>query len=113
MLASINAGASRLHVARRHLLPHVVQALALTFVLLVPHAIFHESGYSFLGLGMPPTRASLGNLVADSQRSLLLGGWWATLFPGGVLFVFCAAVGTIGAWGRDRLDPRSRSELEL
>jgi peptide/nickel transport system permease protein len=112
VLAAIGAGASRWQVARTHLLPQLFPAIGLGFVLLVPHAIFHESGYSFLGIGMPPTSASLGNLLADSQRSLLLGGWWATVFPGAMIFLASASVGTLGQWARDRHDPRARSELE-
>ncbi|MGH3897055.1 MAG: ABC transporter permease subunit [Pseudonocardiaceae bacterium] len=37
--ASVNAGAGRRRLARRHFLPHVFPATALGFVLLVPHAI--------------------------------------------------------------------------
>ncbi|MGH3564677.1 MAG: ABC transporter permease [Pseudonocardia sp.] len=111
--ASVNAGADRRHLARRHFLPHVFPAAALGFVLLVPHAIFHEAGYSFLGLGMPPESASLGNLLADSQSSLLSGGWWASLFPGLVILLASMAVGTLGEWWRDRRNPRWRSELQL
>lgn len=111
--ASVNAGAGRRRLARRHFLPHVFPAAALGFVLLVPHAIFHEAGYSFLGLGMPPEAASLGNLLADSQSSLLAGGWWASLFPGLVILLASMAVGTLGEWWRDRRNPRWRSELQL
>ena len=56
-------------------------------MLTVPHAIFHESAYSFLGLGLPAHQASLGNILNDGQRSLLAGGWWIALFPGLALLV--------------------------
>lgn len=111
--AAVNAGASRRYLARRHFLPHVLPAIVLGFVLLVPHAIFHEAGYSFLGLGMPQTSPSLGNLLAESQQTLLSGGWWASFFPGAVILVASMAVGTVGEWWRDRRNPRWRSELEL
>ncbi len=111
--ASVNAGAGRRHLARRHYLPHVLPAVGLGFVLLVPHAIFHEAGYSFLGLGMPATSPSLGNLLAESQATLLSGGWWASFFPGAVILAGSMAVGTLGEWWRDRRNPRWRSELEL
>ncbi len=111
--AAVNAGATRRHLARRHYLPHVLPAIGLGFVLLVPHAIFHEAGYSFLGLGMPATSPSLGNLLAESQSTLLSGGWWASFFPGVVILVGSMAVGTLGEWWRDRRNPRWRSELEL
>jgi peptide/nickel transport system permease protein len=111
--AAVNAGAGRRHLARRHYLPHVLPAVGLGFVLLVPHAIFHEAGYSFLGLGMPATSPSLGNLLAESQATLLSGGWWASFFPGVVILLGAMAIGTLGEHWRDRRNPRWRSELEL
>jgi len=111
--AAINGGAGRWRLARRHYLPHLVSQIGLGFVLLVPHAIFHESGLSFLGLGMPPDQASLGNLLSDSRRSILLGGWWTAFFPGMLIFLASLCVGTIGEYIRDRANPRWRSELEL
>jgi peptide/nickel transport system permease protein len=113
VLAATNGGAGRLRLAQHHFLPHLLPAIGLGFVLLMPHAIFHESGLSFLGLGMPPDHASLGNLLADSQRTLMTGGWWATFFPGALIFLACLAVGTLGEYLRDRHNPRWRSELEL
>jgi len=111
--AAVGGGASRVGLARRHYLPHMVPPALLGFVLLFPHAIFHESALSFLGLGLPPHQASLGNIIGDSQRSLLAGGWWTSLFPGLFILLAVVAVGTVGEYLRDRSQPRWRSELEL
>ncbi|MFJ4716296.1 ABC transporter permease [Streptomyces sp. NPDC088785] len=111
--AAISGGASRWRVTVRHLLPGVLPRAALAAVLMVPHAVWHESALSFLGLGLPAHQASLGTLVQSARGSLLAGDWWPTLFPG--LFVIVptlAIAGLAGAW-RERLDPRRRSELSL
>jgi peptide/nickel transport system permease protein len=113
VLAAISGGAGRLRLARRHYLPHLLPAIGLAFVLTVPHAIFHESAYSFLGLGLPAHEASLGNILADGQRSLLAGGWWIALFPGLAILLAAMAVGTLAEHWRERLHPRWRAELEL
>lgn len=111
--AAISGGASRYRVAVRHLLPGVLPQAGLAAVLMVPHAVWHESALSFLGLGLPTHQASLGTLVQSARGSLLAGDWWPTLFPG-----LCAVAATLaiaglaGAW-RERLNPRSRSELML
>ena len=97
----------------RHFLPHLAPAIAVAMVLLLPHAIFHESALSFLGLGLPPHQASLGNLIAAGQRSLLAGAWWISLFPGLLILAACVAFGTLGEYWRDRHQPRWRGELEL
>ncbi|GHA20661.1 ABC transporter permease [Streptomyces tauricus] len=111
--AALSGGASRLRIAVRHLLPAVLPQAALAAVLMVPHAMWHESALSFLGLGLPSHLASLGNLIQNARGSLLAGQWWPTLFPGLFLIVPTLAVaGLAGAW-RERINPRRRSELML
>lgn len=111
--AAVSGGSSRWRVAVRHLLPGVLPQAGLAAVLMIPHAIWHESALSFLGLGLPTHQASLGNMVNSARGSLLAGDWWPTLFPGLFIIVPTLAVaGLAGAW-RERLDPRRRSELTL
>ncbi|MFF8841981.1 ABC transporter permease [Streptomyces sp. NPDC015127] len=111
--AAISGGATRWRVTVRHLLPGVLPQAGLAAVLMVPHAMWHESALSFLGLGLPTHQASLGNLVQSARGSLLAGDWWPTLFPGLLLIVPTLAIaGLAGAW-RERINPRRRSELML
>ncbi|MFF3499505.1 ABC transporter permease [Streptomyces sp. NPDC003247] len=111
--AAVSGGASRWRVAVRHLLPAVLPQAALAAVLMVPHAMWHESALSFLGLGLPTHMASLGNLIQGARGSLLAGQWWPTLFPGLFIIIPTLAIaGLAGAW-RERINPRRRSELML
>ncbi|WP_408992864.1 ABC transporter permease [Streptomyces sp. 1268] len=111
--AAVSGGASRTRVIVRHLLPGVLPQAGLAAVLMVPHAMWHESALSFLGLGLPAHQASLGNLVQSARGSLLAGDWWPTLFPGLFLVIpTLALAGLAGAW-RDRINPRRKSELML
>ncbi|MCX4743826.1 ABC transporter permease [Streptomyces antibioticus] len=111
--AAVSGGASRWRVLVRHLLPGVLPQAALAAVLMVPHAMWHESALSFLGLGLPTHTASLGTLIQSARGSLLAGQWWPTLFPGLFIIVPTLAVaGLAGAW-RERISPRRRSELML
>ncbi|MER6527372.1 ABC transporter permease [Streptomyces sp. NPDC001508] len=111
--AAVSGGASQWRVAVRHLLPAVLPQAALAAVLMVPHAMWHESALSFLGLGLPTHLASLGNLIQGARGSLLAGQWWPTLFPGLFIIVPTLAIaGLAGAW-RERINPRRRSELML
>lgn len=111
--AAVSGGASRWRVAVRHLVPGVLPQAGLAAVLMIPHAMWHESALSFLGLGLPAHQASLGSLVQSARGSLLAGDWWPTLFPGLLLIVPTLAIaGLAGAW-RERLNPRRRSELTL
>ncbi|MFG1718017.1 ABC transporter permease [Micromonospora chalcea] len=111
--AAISGGASRARVLTRHLLPHVLPRLALATTLMVPHAVWHETALSFLGLGLPPHLASIGNMISDGQRSLLTGAWWASIVPGLLLVAATLALAVLTGRWRDRLDPRVRAELHL
>ncbi|MCE7001582.1 ABC transporter permease [Kibdelosporangium philippinense] len=109
--AAIAGGSSRLRVMGKHLLPNVAPQVLLATTLMIPHAVWHETALSFLGLGMPPHMASIGNMINDAKRSLLTGGWWMSLAPGLILVIATLAIsGLSGVW-RDRLNPRRRSEL--
>jgi peptide/nickel transport system permease protein len=111
--AAVSGGASRWRVTVRHLLPAVLPQAGLAAVLMVPHAMWHESALSFLGLGLPAHTASLGTLIQGARGSLLAGQWWPTLFPGLFLIVPTLAIaGLAGSW-RERINPRRRSELML
>ncbi|WP_406722249.1 ABC transporter permease [Streptomyces althioticus] len=111
--AAVSGGASRWRVTVRHLLPGVLPQAGLAAVLMVPHAMWHESALSFLGLGLPAHTASLGTLIQGARGSLLAGQWWPTLFPGLFLILPTLAIaGLAGVW-RERINPRRRSELML
>ncbi|MEV7863210.1 ABC transporter permease [Streptomyces hirsutus] len=111
--AAVSGGASRWRVVLRHLLPGVLPQAGLAAVLMIPHAMWHESALSFLGLGLPTHTASLGTLIQGARGTLLAGQWWPTLFPGLFLIIPTLAIaGLAGVW-RERINPRRRSELML
>lgn len=90
------AGASRWQVLRRHLVPAALPQALVAVVLLMPHAVFHESTLSFFGIGLQPTEASLGTLLAQARSDVLLGAWWSLVAPAAALAVTTLAVGGLG-----------------
>lgn len=90
------AGATRWHVLRRHLVPAALPQALVAVMLLLPHAVFHESTLSFFGVGLQPTEASLGTLLAQARSDVLLGAWWSLVAPGAVLALTTLAVGGVG-----------------
>lgn len=103
--ASRAFGRSPLHVATRHVLPHLLPQLAVGAVLMLPHAILHEAALTFLGFGLEPTRPAIGILLSESMRTLSAGYWWLGLFPGLVLVATVLLVESIGGRLRRRLTP--------
>jgi len=85
------AGAGRLRIAFRHLLPNLAPIVAVAAPLVATEAILLESTLSFLGVAGGSDAGSWGGIVADGQR-LLPDGWWIVLFPGLLLSVTALAV---------------------
>jgi peptide/nickel transport system permease protein len=65
-----------------------------------------EAALSFLGLGMPVTKPSLGTLIRSGYDLMFAGTWWITVIPGLVLIGLLVSVNVLGDALRDALDPR-------
>ena len=106
------SGAPAAAIWRTHLVPAVAPQAAIALVLQLPHAIWHESSLSFLGVGLPPESASLGLLLEDARGGLLTGAWWLLAFPAGLLVLvsWCTAsiTDTAGTSRRRALHSRFR-----
>jgi len=101
-------GVSPLGIMRRHLLPNVLGPVLVLATINVATAIITEATLSFLGVGMPPTKPSLGTLINVGQEFLLSGEWWITIFPGAALVIMVLAINLLGDWLRDALNPKLR-----
>lgn len=91
------AGASRWFVARHHLVPAVIGQALVALIMLLPHAVWHESTLSFLGVGLSPDRASLGTLLGQARGDVLMGAWWTLAVPAAALIVTALAFAAAGA----------------
>lgn len=113
VLAAVASGASRTQVWATHLLPAVVPQALIAIVLLLPHAVWHESALSFLGVGLQPNDPSLGTLLEDARSAILAGGWWMLVFPAGMLTITCLAIAGIGGRLRDATIPKRAIEAAV
>jgi peptide/nickel transport system permease protein len=93
-------------LARRHVLPHVLSRALVGAVLLVPHAILHEAGLTFLGFGIEPHLPATGTLLSESMRHVSSGHWWLGLLPGAGLLAMILAFERLAQGASLWLDPR-------
>ena len=93
----------------RHLLPNSIAPAVTLIPIEVGHAVALEATLSFLGLGVPIDKPSLGSAVANGFQYLLTGQYWISLFPGLALFGLIASINFVGEDVRRSLDPRSKS----
>jgi len=99
-------GGSSLSIVRRHILPNILSPLIVVATTQVAGAIMAEAALSFLGLGMPVTKPSLGTLIRSGYDLMFAGAWWVTVLPGLVLIGLLVSVNVLGDALRDALDPR-------
>ena len=92
----------------RHLLPNVLGPVLVIATINIATAIQVEATLSFLGVGVPPTRPSLGTLIRIGNDFLFSGEWWITIFPGAALVIMVLAINLLGDWLRDALNPKLR-----
>ena len=74
----------------RHLLPNVAGPLVVEAVVVLAGALVAEAGLSFLGLGVPPPVASLGGMIREGIRYVVVAPHLVVV-PS--LMLFCLVVG--------------------
>lgn len=94
----------------RHLLPNSIAPAITLIPIEIGHAVALEATLSFLGLGVPIDKPSLGSAVANGFQYLLTGQYWISLFPGLALFGLIASINLVGEDVRRKLDPRNHAQ---
>jgi peptide/nickel transport system permease protein len=99
-------GISRWQIMYRHVLPNTMTPVLVISTIQVAEAVMSEAALSFLGLGMPVTKPSLGSLIRAGFEYIFSGSWWITFFPGVLLVIFILVILLLGDWLRDVLNPK-------
>ncbi len=105
VLAAKLAGQGPLTIMLRHILPNVMSPILVIATISLALAIIAEATLSFLGVGAPPTKPSLGTLIRIGQEFTFSGEWWILFFPAITLLLLALAVNSLGDWLRDALNP--------
>jgi peptide/nickel transport system permease protein len=103
------AGASKLRVILRHILPNVMNTAMVMASLTIGVVVIAEASLSFLGVGVPPPQPAWGLMLAEARSTLMAGKWWLTMFPGLCIMLIVLATQLLGDWLRVRLDPQLRN----
>jgi peptide/nickel transport system permease protein len=103
------AGASKLRVIKKHILPNVMNTATVLASLTVGVVIIAEASLSFLGVGVPPPQPAWGLMLSEARATLMAGQWWLTVFPGACILLIVLATQLFGDWLRVRLDPQLRN----
>jgi ABC-type dipeptide/oligopeptide/nickel transport system permease subunit len=107
------AGAGKLYIINKHLLPNVFALVYITLATSVPGAIIMEASLSWLGLG-DPMLPSWGKLLYDFQSSGIaitrgLTEYWFWMFPACIAIALLATAFILMGYALDEiLNPRLR-----
>ena len=96
------AGASRVHILLREVLPNIVSHLLVVATLEMALAILLEAALSFLGLGVPPPLPSWGLMIAEGKDYMFFSPW-VIMVPGIALFVLVLGINLLGDGLRELL----------
>ncbi len=94
----------------RHILPNTLSPILVISTVQIANAIVSEAALSFLGLGMPVNKPSLGSLINSGFEFIFSGSWWITIIPGLVLVFLVLVMNLLGDWMRDVLNPKLYKE---
>ncbi len=101
-------GRSPIAIMIRHILPNVLNPVLVIATISLALAIIAEATLSFLGVGAPPTKPSLGTLIRIGQEFMFSGEWWILFFPALTLLALALSINLLGDWLRDALNPKLR-----
>jgi peptide/nickel transport system permease protein len=101
-------GDSSLRIFGRDVLPNSITPVVVQATLDMGNIVLVGATLSFIGLSEAGI-AEWGVLVSEGQAGISAGLWWASTFPGLMVFLWALAFNLFGDGLRDLLDPRTET----
>lgn len=105
VMAARVAGAGKLRLMFRTILPNCLAPLIVQATLSFSSAILDAAALGFLGMGAQPPTPEWGTMLAEA-REFILRAWWVVTLPGLAILVTVLAINLMGDGLRDALDPK-------
>lgn len=106
--AANSIGTQAPQLLRTHIVPNLLGPLVTLTTFEMSSMIFYEAGLSFLGLSVPESVPSWGNMLSGGREFLLVGMPWLMIYPGLAIAITSLGMNLFGDWLRDVLDPTSQ-----
>ena len=106
-VASRTLGTSTWRIMTRNLLPYLVSVIMLRMALSIPGAIGSEVFITYIGLGLPVSIPSLGNLINAGRKLLATSASYQLVFPTIVLSMITISFYILGNSFADAADPKN------
>jgi peptide/nickel transport system permease protein len=102
-------GDTKTRIYMKDVLPNSITPVVVQATLDMGNVVLIGATLSFIGLAEAGL-AEWGVLVSQGQAGISAGRWWASTFPGLMVFVWALAFNLVGDGLRDILDPRTESK---
>ena len=99
-------GGSGWRIMIRHVLPNAIPPILVIAAVDFGAAVMLEATLSFLGVGVPISKPSLGMMISLGKNYIYAGKWWLTLFPGTALIAIVLGVNLLADWLREEINPK-------
>ncbi|MDD3689949.1 MAG: ABC transporter permease [Synergistaceae bacterium] len=109
--AAISSGVKQKWIILKHILPNMMSPLIVQATFTFAFSLLDMAALDFLGLGIPPSVPSWGNMLSEG-RMYLTRAPWLLIFPGACIVLTVLSFNLVGDVLRDRLDPHFRRDIE-
>jgi len=99
-------GGSNLRIMIRHILPNAIPPILVVAAVDFGAVVMLEATLSFLGVGVPINKPSLGMMISLGKNYIYAGKWWLIIFPGIALISIVLGINLLADWLREELNPR-------
>ncbi|MDH5521356.1 MAG: ABC transporter permease [Acidimicrobiia bacterium] len=101
-------GDSPVRIFAKDVLPNAITPVVVQATMDMGNIVLVGATLSFIGLAEAGL-AEWGVLVAEGQAGISSGRWWASTFPGLMVFLWALGFNLVGDGMRDILDPRTEA----
>ncbi|MBQ8506224.1 MAG: ABC transporter permease [Clostridia bacterium] len=106
--SDVAAGMSRRYILFSEILPNTIAPVLVYATGVFAISILDEAALSFLGMGVQPPVASLGNILNGAESiTILTGKPWLWLPAGILIILLVLCINFVGDALRDAIDPRN------
>jgi peptide/nickel transport system permease protein len=103
------AGMPKRYILFSEILPNTIAPILVYSTSVIALSMLDEAALSFLGMGIQPPRASLGNMLNGAQSlSVLTSKPWLWIPPGLLIILLVISINFIGDALRDAFDPSGK-----
>jgi peptide/nickel transport system permease protein len=102
--AATASGSTPLRIATWHYAPNLAGPVSQDAALRVGDLVLAEASLSYLGLGVPPSVATWGSMVAQGHR-MMPAAWWLVVLPGVAISALVIGFALIGDGLQHRGEP--------